>query len=190
MAKVLPNLSADYIGVDGGVALLQREKRHMIAAIGDFDSYGDTLDSIHADTLIHLSKEKDESDTQVALQYAATLGYERIVVYGAFGGRVDHELANLALLAYSDIDFVLMNETNWVEVVKPSQQSYPKHYTYFSLLPLEASSVSLNGVKYPLDHRSIAPGEIYTISNEIQDVAHLVVHTGKVLVLLSNDADH
>ncbi|MGL5540180.1 MAG: thiamine diphosphokinase [Erysipelotrichaceae bacterium] len=190
MAKVLPALEADYIGVDGGVALLQRQKRHMIAAIGDFDSYGEELGTIQADTLIRLNKEKDESDTQVALQYAATLGYERIIVYGAFGGRVDHELANLSLLAHSEVPFVLMNETNWVEVVTPSLQTYPKHYTYFSILPIEPSCLSLSGVKYPLDHQTITPGEIYTISNEIQEVAQLQLHFGKVYVLLSNDSDH
>ena len=46
-------------------------------------------------------RDKDESDTELAVLAAIELGAREIVVVGALGGRrLDHALANLGLLAH------------------------------------------------------------------------------------------
>ena len=50
--------------------------------------------------VIRTSSDKDESDTELAVLEAVRLGATRITVLGALGGpRLDHELANVWLLA-------------------------------------------------------------------------------------------
>ena len=44
--------------------------------------------------------EKDDTDTLLAVRVALEKGYRDIRIYGAFGGRLDHTLANLATLEF------------------------------------------------------------------------------------------
>jgi thiamine pyrophosphokinase len=44
------------------------------------------------------SRDKDETDLELALHYACTSGYREILVVGALGGRLDQTLGNLSLL--------------------------------------------------------------------------------------------
>ena len=54
--------------------------------------------------VIRTSSDKDESDTELAVLEAVRLGATRITVLGALGGpRLDHELANVWLLALDDL---------------------------------------------------------------------------------------
>ena len=62
--------------------------------IGDFDSLTDYA----GENVIRHKKEKDETDTHLAVKLAFEKGYKKIVIYGALGGREDHALANIYLL--------------------------------------------------------------------------------------------
>src|SRR5574340_972093 len=44
-------------------------------------------------------RDKRETDTQLALEYALQLKPDEIMIFGALGGRIDHTLANISLLA-------------------------------------------------------------------------------------------
>ncbi|HPE96248.1 MAG TPA: thiamine diphosphokinase, partial [Bacillota bacterium] len=55
--------------------------------IGDFDSYDGALPA-YVET-VRLPHEKNDSDTQYALEYAYGRGYRTFHVYGALGGRFD-----------------------------------------------------------------------------------------------------
>ena len=48
--------------------------------------------------VIRLRPEKDDSDTQSAMNYAIQNGAKRIIILGATGNRVDHLMANFGLL--------------------------------------------------------------------------------------------
>ncbi|HOO91338.1 MAG TPA: thiamine diphosphokinase, partial [Syntrophales bacterium] len=66
------------------------------------------MDSVEEETLRYFetrgsqisrySKDKDETDTQLALEFAFGMNPDRIRIFGALGGRVDHTLANISLL--------------------------------------------------------------------------------------------
>jgi thiamine pyrophosphokinase len=91
------------IAADGGAASLARLGRRPDVLIGDLDSIepglvaqleaaGTRVDRHPAD--------KEASDTEMALKAAVAAGATEVVVLGAFGGsRLDHELANVLLLA-------------------------------------------------------------------------------------------
>ena len=48
--------------------------------------------------IIRLKPEKDDSDTQSAVNYAIGQGTEKITILGATGNRIDHLMANFGLL--------------------------------------------------------------------------------------------
>lgn len=62
--------------------------------LGDFDSLGFTPENAEV-----YPKNKDFSDTELAVNKALSLGATEITVYFALKGRIDHELFNISLLS-------------------------------------------------------------------------------------------
>ncbi len=48
-------------------------------------------------------QDKDESDTELAIRAALRLGHDGVLILGALGGRNDHALANIGLLAMPEL---------------------------------------------------------------------------------------
>ncbi|WP_139652666.1 thiamine diphosphokinase [Raoultibacter phocaeensis] len=84
------------IAVDAGYAHLEKIKVEPDLVVGDFDSLGYVPDHPRIET--HPSH-KDASDIELAMQRAAELGFDTLVVYGCLSGRLDHTYGTLQLLA-------------------------------------------------------------------------------------------
>ncbi|MFZ3110362.1 MAG: thiamine diphosphokinase [Rectinemataceae bacterium] len=69
--------------------------------VGDFDSLKDMkgLDTIPPGKILAFSREKDDTDTEIAIQTAWNNGSDYIVLAGGGGGRLDHLLGIWALFA-------------------------------------------------------------------------------------------
>ncbi|MBM3187582.1 MAG: thiamine diphosphokinase, partial [Chloroflexi bacterium] len=90
------------IAADGGANWLFALGRQPDVVVGDMDSIlPETLEAlIRAGCRVRRHpSQKDETDTELALLEAAAMGATRITLLGALGGRVDHQIANLMLLA-------------------------------------------------------------------------------------------
>ncbi len=97
------------ICADGGATAALRLGLHPHHAIGDFDSLSpDEVGRLeHLGTQLHRHPPaKDETDLELALLLAINLlakvhdaDDNDIIILGALGGRIDHELANMMLLA-------------------------------------------------------------------------------------------
>ena len=181
----------DIIGVDHGAYICALQGVEMKAAIGDFDSVSKTqVIQIQqmAERMEQLPSHKDETDTEEAVLYALAHGYDDIWVYGALGGRLDHELANLYLLMHRNYPITLVNEQNRIRVIKEGTYKVPKEYTYLSFLALDDSQITEIGVAYPLTKRCLSTRDIYAISNEIlNEHAEIIVHKGSFLMIESSD---
>lgn len=72
-------------------------------AVGDFDSLSEEgkkyMESLKGPEIIRLKPEKDDSDTQSAVNQMIRRGAKDILILGATGTRLDHVLANLGLLS-------------------------------------------------------------------------------------------
>ena len=90
------------IGADGGAARALAWGLAPDLVIGDLDSLSarqrKALEARGCPFLVH-PRAKDDTDLELALTYAAEQGAQEIVILGALGGRLDHTLANLLLLA-------------------------------------------------------------------------------------------
>ena len=133
---------------------------------------------------------KAKTDLELALDRAMAERPERIVVAGIGGGRLDHHLANLLVLARDDyagpaIDAYL--GTARVAVVR--------HHTRLvegrpgepvTLLPMHgpASGVATTGLAYPLWGETLHPGSTRGVSNElVTPTASVTVARGVVLAV-------
>ena len=86
------------IVADGGYNMLHSKSVDVF--VGDKDSV-DT-DSILARELIELSPQKDMTDGEFAVDYAIEHGFDTIYLYGVDGGRLDHILTNLGMIARAE----------------------------------------------------------------------------------------
>lgn len=91
---------ADFvIACDAGYIHAQRADIVPDVIIGDFDSYlGDLPGGVE---IIRTKPEKDDTDTMMALKLAIRQRLPQDNACGALGGRVDHMLANISLIAFA-----------------------------------------------------------------------------------------
>ncbi len=187
---VLPE--GDVFAADRGALHLAEKGIRMRFAAGDFDSVTkEELELIraYADEIRILNPVKDDTDSEEVIRTAASRGYRRMIVYGGTGGRIDHTLINLKLAELYADRLWIVDGQNEICVHTPGVYEYhADEYSYFSLIVLEESVISLSGTKYCLDHRTVRTSDLYTTSNEItEEKGILTVHSGKVMVIRSHD---
>lgn len=141
-----------------------------------------------------LPPEKDMTDLEAAIDIAAQLGFAHIDVLGGFGGRLDHTLGNVALLAKyvdSPIRLRVFDGINSVTMVGPGTHTVArKGHTYFGVLPYGgcARSVSLSGVKYSVQDIELSDSSTLGVSNEITHAyATVSCEEGYLLLVHSRD---
>lgn len=191
LANEIIDLDADIIGVEKGCLFLAKKNIKMIAAIGDFDSFDDfSIIKKHAKEIKKYPEKKDYSDSELAIKYAASLGYEHIILTGAIGKRLDHSFNNILLCyKYKNLDLTIREKNNKVFLLKKGIHMISKsHYKYFSLFPIKNSLIDSVGLKYPINNKSLDTLENIGLSNEIiGNFATIQVHKGCVLIIQSDE---
>lgn len=184
------------IAADSGFANAKALGDRVDIALGDFDSLAGGVDSI-PETVekITVPAEKDETDTQLAVNVAIAKGAEEIVIIGGLSGRLDHTLSNLAILeALFDlgISAMILDGRNRARYIRSTSTLIPRSgYKYLSLIAADekVKGVSVEGCKYPLKNKNLTRKYQYTVSNEINENCALVsVKRGGLFVLESRDA--
>ena len=143
--------------------------------------------------LIVLPHEKDVTDTEAAVDLAYERGARVITIIGGLGGRLDHTLANLGLLAkyLGKADIFILDGDNFVRMFAPgSHMIVGAGYDYLGLIPFggPVTGLTLENVKYPLTDCDVDGTTSLTVSNEItDDPAKIIFRTGKLLVIQSDD---
>jgi len=181
-----PDKSDYVIGADKGYLNLINNGIEPNVVIGDFDSY---TDKIECENIIKYPVKKDFTDSALAAQHAISKGYDKIIVYGAIGGHLDHTLANIALLADltkkginiafvdgEEIIFALHNSK-----VVFSEQSKGR----ISVLSFddESQGVYEKGLLYELENATLKNSIPLGVSNEfIGKQAEISVKQGTLLI--------
>lgn len=179
------------LSADGGLTHLEKLGLKPDVLIGDFDSYSGTLPA--GVKTLRVKKEKDETDTFLAAQYALRNGYRDIRILGGMGGRLDHTAANFCTLRYIAENGgrgMLCGSGNMVYFLHNGAITLKKREGYYiSVFPFggEASGVFENGLKYSLSNASLKPDFPVGVSNEFSgDTAEISVKTGDLLIILSS----
>lgn len=89
------------IAADSGLELARKLKQPVDFAVGDFDSLRrkKLLKALPPQRIHRYERDKDYTDTQLALRLAKQQGARCIALLGGGEGRCDHFLANFSLLA-------------------------------------------------------------------------------------------
>lgn len=159
--------------------------------IGDFDSLVIPLRTLEAmsSEIIHATREKDETDTELAVQVAIERGANTITILGGLGGmRFDHTMANILLLAGYEIPIRIVDgdTTCWMLRGPGSILVKGKAGDLLSLFPLtaEATGIETHHLYYPLRSDSLAFGKPRGISNVLtHDEAEVSLASGMLLII-------
>lgn len=160
--------------------------------LGDFDSYKDKLpEEIE---VLKVPAEKDFTDTQMAVSEALKRGADELVIIGGLGGRLDHTLSNLSILAELwklRVHTVMTDGYNRVRYINASSTLIPRsHFKYVSIIALseKLKGVSIEGCKYPLENTTLLRSNQYAVSNEITGNCALIsLRKGECLIIESCD---
>ena len=180
-------------GYDNAKALGYAERCDFV--VGDFDSTKERAFCSRA-KIIRVPAEKNETDTQLAIDTAIDNGASEIYIVGGLSGRLDHTLSNLYLLealANNGIFACICDGKNRVRYLKErSSLLIPRDdYKYFGLILAEnqAKGVSIDGAKYPLSNAKLERSNpSLAISNEVLDSFAMVsCKKGGIFVIESKD---
>ena len=155
---------------------------------GDFDSYTGKLPEGAA--VERLPREKDDTDTMHAVRRALELGFTRISLYCALGGRLDHMLANLQAASYAaerGVPVQLFSRGCEAYIFSGGSVRIPARAgCSLSVLSLSdrCTGVSITGVKYPVEHATITNRFPIGTSNEWRGEAHISLESGIMAALL------
>ncbi len=177
-----------YIGVDGGVETLLAQNIMPMVVVGDYDSLvnKECLKKIEH---IQLPRQKDDTDTAIAIEYLLSNGYNDIVLYGVTGGRLDHFLAVLCLLKkYRDYKLTVIDEQNKIYLLKAGKHFIHKNeYRYLSFFTDQDTIISIKGCVYPLNQYLLKNNDPLCVSNEIcEDICEIEINQDVIVVQSNN----
>jgi thiamine pyrophosphokinase len=164
------------MAADGGA-------RHCLATgitphlvIGDFDSLTkDEISKLKAKgaSLVRYPADKDETDLELALEYALNAGGQNITLYGLLGGRWDMSFANLLLLAaprFSGVQCrVIAGERAHILILRGGETLKLQGQTgdTVSVLPIhgDVHGLTYRGLKWSLKNADLDFGSPRGVSN-------------------------
>jgi thiamine pyrophosphokinase len=162
------------------------------AAVGDFDSASPEAVAAaeRAGTRIERHAEsKDATDLELALDVASALEPKRILVLAGGGGRLDHLLSALLLLAsprYAAVEIDACFGDARVHLVRDERELAGEPGELVTLLAVNgpAEGVETRGLAYPLTGETLEPGSSRGVSNVFAgETAQVRVGRGVVLAI-------
>lgn len=192
--KWLTHADTAYIlAADGGANVALGYGLMPQRVVGDMDSViPATLDELtaHGVELVRLPAEKDETDLELALLDAAAQGADPIIIIGGAGGRLDHMLANVYLLALPALEgrtVHMVAGRQEITLLRPGMHAIVgRAGDTVSLLPIggAAHGVRTEALAYPLHGETLHFGPARGVSNVMQAArAHVSFDAGWLLLI-------
>lgn len=180
------------VAADGGYDTAVRLGYRVDVLVGDFDSIAATELPDHLIQERH-PENKDATDLELALMLVLREDPRRVVVVGAAGGRLDHELAVAGLLCSDRLAEI--DEIDWVSdrgsahVVRRRRAIHGDVGTVVTLTPIhgDATGVTTKGLQWELSDDTLVAGSTRGVSNVlVRPVADIKVETGCLLAVLTS----
>lgn len=183
------------IAADGGARVAGYFGLQVDHVIGDMDSLSaEELERLEAQgaAVQRYPVDKDATDLELALSWAAEEGINWMRVIGGVGGRTDQVLANIYLLALpvlAGCDVELVAGRQSIRLLRPGNHELQGEVgDTLSLIPVggDVRGVSTQNLKYPLKEETLEFGPARGISNVLQsEVGHVSLSAGLLLAVHS-----
>lgn len=187
------------VAVDGGLEHLKPLGIVPHAVVGDFDTVNkEVFLEYHRMERVAWEvhrPEKDETDTELAIETAIQMGAEEVTMLGGTGGRIDHMLANIHLLSgclERRVAACMVDRQNRIYILDGETTFYKKdlHGKYLSFIPLteQVLGITLTGFKYPLTRRNITIGREagLCVSNELVEEKGIITFDSGLLICVES----
>lgn len=179
------------IAADGGFAHTEQYGVTPHLAIGDFDSLGELPEGVET---LRFPVMKDDTDMALAVNEGLLRGCDSFYLFGGMGGRLDHTLANMALLlslAKQGIPAYLVGREGVVSVLCGGECLEFSRDCEGILSVFAASKVckgvSIQGLLYPLENGTLVQDKALGVSNHfVAREAAVSVEKGSLFLLWDN----
>ncbi|HEX7735463.1 MAG TPA: thiamine diphosphokinase, partial [Ktedonobacteraceae bacterium] len=184
------------IAADSGALRALEHGQVPAFVVGDLDSLSPaTLKQLEAQgtRVLAVQEEKDETDTELAIEQALQQGATRITILGALGGdRFEHTFANLLLLTayeHTHLEIADGNSHGWLLRGPGTTHIAGQPGDLLSIFPLMASAegVRTEDLYYPLREETLRFGRPRGISNVLL-TTHATVSLRQGLLLIIHTA--
>ncbi len=174
-------LAPTCVAADGGAALALEAGLDITAVIGDFDSVGEYLSDIPVDRHIHVC-EQDSTDFDKALRHISA---PLVLAVGFTGGRLDHQLAALHVLAaYPERPCILIGETEISFLCPPTVVLPVQRDDVVSLYPLAQVAGTSQGLRWEIEGLEFDPMVRIGTSNAAEGPVALTMNAPAMLVIV------
>ncbi len=166
---IAPQAEDYVVAADAGFLVLEQKGIRADVVIGDFDTLGYVPEHPHA---IALQPEKDDTDMAAAVNEGIKAGYETFHIYCGMGGRIEHTIANMQLLAKLSKDGkqgFLLGKDSVITAITDGEMAFEKDMSgYLSVFAHSdrAEGVYLKGLKYELEDAELTNVYPLGVSNE------------------------
>ena len=187
-----------FIGVDRGSLFLIEQGICPDLAVGDFDSVSEKeLALIYSQSkeVLQAQPEKDDTDLELAVKAVfARSPQAQVTIFGAFGGRLDHTLANIFLPSNPEItpymqQIRLCNAQNELRYCPQGRHEIKPvaGMNYLAFMPADDGRLTIEGAKYPLNESNYFFKKVYASNEFIDEPVFLECQSGYVIVIYSKD---
>ncbi len=163
--------------------------------VGDLDSVACTveLERFPRERIRQYPTDKDETDAEIGLRLLGELGFERVIILGGGGGRLDHLLAIVSLFERGKHPQAWYTSKEHIQLVEGELVVTGCKGQTVSFFPLGAGArrMSSRGLKWPLDGLQWRRGDMGVSNLFSEDSATIHVREGRLLMVrtIGNEGD-
>ena len=183
------------IAADGGIHNCEALGLQPDVIIGDLDSMDLDEVTTHQNAGADVTRfptHKDETDLELALQFALKDKRSEVIILGALGARWDMTIANVFLMAearFSGLKIRLLEGSQELAVLRPGKPRIMQGRVgdRVSLIPLAGDSqgITTHGLEYPLNNETLHFGSPRGVSNIIiEEQAEVQFTAGLILCVV------
>ena len=159
--------------------------------VGDFDSASPALIAASGHVPRQMfPADKDLSDGELAVRAALDRGAQQMILAGGLGGQSDHAFAHLTLalgLARGGTDAFVTSghEEAWPLYPGEHRLDAPLGSRLSIIALSDLEGLSLTGVCWPLDRRTVPLGSTLTLSNVVSGPVRIELASGNAIIMVT-----
>lgn len=180
---------------DGGANVLYNLGIVPKIIMGDMDSIQPHVKAYYQEQgceFITVPSEKDETDGQLIIERAIADNHQKIFLFCALGGRMDHTLGNMQILygaCKKGVTAGVISDDTIIYCVNDRMTLNKEECNLVSIIPYEDNTVlTLTGFRYNVEKFKFEKELPIGLSNYlVEKHGNIVVHSGCAMVIITAD---